>query len=759
MIITDRTITVRKGVSSINEPVVVYRGDYEIVLRFTIMNSKFKFMSRTNMIESEKASYAQLVILTPYGGNIFSAMTKCSEGAVAFVMTQEMLDQIEEVGLYSFQIRLFDVNKESRITIPPVEFGIEIREPIASEDHDNTVNLAVTGYASVRKSDPTDYIIENIINPNEENVGPTFDDNGDYNKNEWTIGKRISQGKLNKIEDAIDTINQNEKALGKKVTTNYNVLNSTKADKNEIFTMANMGQDVKEAMTGGSVAVVGKNAILSENIVNGQVTPEKLVMPLGSLTVYELPEILTTDIVPGNKRVKVGGIFIAHASNKHIALPYTEYDIPDGHYLVLDYKNQTISSMMWNEYSNQMTNDKYILFSNLDGELQSPIPLYQGVLNSIYNNSISAPLGALTVYELPEILTTDIVQGDKRVKVGGIFIAHTFDKFIELPYTEYDIPDGYYLVLDYKNQTISSMMWNEYPNQMTNDKYILFSNFAGELQSPIPSYQGILDNIYRPVTATGIEAKGIITVAKSGGQFTSISDAVASANSDSDNPVTIMVYPGVYNESVSVQGNKHISIIGMNKLTCILKDDSGQYDNAPLEIQGNAYIANMTFIATHDNDTITNVDSLRAYAVHADYSGEGTCEFNNCIMISKQNAALGSGLHTNQTLKIVNCELYSETPAESSMIKNGALFVHDGHGATNQKLIVKDSVIKSLHGCSHYLNGVYGTEMTAHFYNNVFWCDETGKDSIHLDRAIDGISANIKLSNDSFGNNTEVLNK
>ena len=43
---------------------------------------------------------------------------------------------------------------------------------------------------------------------------------------------------------------------------------SNKANKDEIFSMANMGQDIKEAMTGGSVAVVGKNTILTENIVN-----------------------------------------------------------------------------------------------------------------------------------------------------------------------------------------------------------------------------------------------------------------------------------------------------------------------------------------------------------------------------------------------------------------------------------------------------------------------------------------------------------
>lgn len=48
-----------------------------------------------------------------------------------------------------------------------------------------------------------------------------------------------------------------------------------KASKNEIFSMANMGQDIREAMTGGSVAIVGKNAVLTENIVDSQVTPTK----------------------------------------------------------------------------------------------------------------------------------------------------------------------------------------------------------------------------------------------------------------------------------------------------------------------------------------------------------------------------------------------------------------------------------------------------------------------------------------------------
>lgn len=219
MIFTDRTITVRKGESRIDEPIVVYRGDYELEVRFTILNSRFKFMSGTNMIESEKASYGQLAILTPYGGNIFSDIVRCNDGSVTFVLTAEMLNQIEEVGLYSFQIRLMDYTKESRVSIPPIEFGIEVREPIASEDHDNSVNNAIVGYS-----------IAKVVDGLNEYVPDTFDDDDNYNKTEWETGDRITEGKLNKIEDALDKINKNElkdkNELNRRITSNFNILTS-----------------------------------------------------------------------------------------------------------------------------------------------------------------------------------------------------------------------------------------------------------------------------------------------------------------------------------------------------------------------------------------------------------------------------------------------------------------------------------------------------------------------------------------------------
>lgn len=218
MIFTERVISVRKGVSSIDEPVILYRGDYEVEIRFTIINSRFKFIGKTNVIDSENAAYGQLAVLKPNGDSVFSEINECNNGGVNFILTKEMIDEINELGLYSFQIRLFDQSKESRASIPPVEYGIEIREPIVSEDHTNSVNESLVGYSIAKTT-----TIEDI-------PSDPFDVNGKYIKTEWETGDRITEGKLNKIEKALYAIDENcsndTETLSSQMTSNYNVLNS-----------------------------------------------------------------------------------------------------------------------------------------------------------------------------------------------------------------------------------------------------------------------------------------------------------------------------------------------------------------------------------------------------------------------------------------------------------------------------------------------------------------------------------------------------
>ena len=207
MIFTESTIKISNNVSKMDSTIVLYRGDKNVEIRFTILQSPFKYSNTvaTNVIESTNASFGQLVIKTPNDKPpIFSDVSATKEGTVLFTITKEMIDEIEELGNYTFQIRLMDENKQSRVTIPPVENGIEIKEPIAIED-DNTTNvvgLAKANYAVATLSDVDT---------------PTFDNNGKYNKTNWNDGDIITNASLNKIEDGIYTTNENVTATKKYV--------------------------------------------------------------------------------------------------------------------------------------------------------------------------------------------------------------------------------------------------------------------------------------------------------------------------------------------------------------------------------------------------------------------------------------------------------------------------------------------------------------------------------------------------------------
>ena len=211
MIFTESTIKISNNSAKMDSTIVLYRGDKNIEIRFTILQSPFKYSNTvaTNVIESTNASYGQLVIKTPNDKPpIFSDVSATKEGTVLFTITKEMIDEIEELGVYTFQIRLMDENKQSRVTIPPVENGIEIKEPIAIED-DNTTNvvgLAKANYAVATLSDT---------------VTPTFDDNGKYNKTNWNDGDIITNASLNKIEDGIYTTNENVTATKKYVDDRF----------------------------------------------------------------------------------------------------------------------------------------------------------------------------------------------------------------------------------------------------------------------------------------------------------------------------------------------------------------------------------------------------------------------------------------------------------------------------------------------------------------------------------------------------------
>lgn len=159
---------------------------------------------------------------------------------------------------------------------------------------------------------------------------------------------------------------------------------------------------------------------------------------------------------------------------------------------------------------------------------------------------------------------------------------------------------------------------------------------------------------------------GIITVAKSGGDYTTISEAVANANDSSDNPITIMLYPGTYDEHITLL-DRHISIIGVNRDTCIIRDDSGKYNNDPIKISGGVWrLENLTLISTHKNSgswtPSWTFPDLPSYALHIDNgSANGKGVVKNCYLYSENLNAIGAGTHNGENVRIENCVIVRNT--------------------------------------------------------------------------------------------------
>lgn len=99
--------------------------------------------------------------------------------------------------------------------------------------------------------------------------------------------KDITKGVEKKAADLEVKTTELRSDLDKKT----NELKIEKVNRNElsfkVWSMANMGQDIKEAMTGGSVAVVGKYGVLSENVAPKQITASKLNDNSSKAFIYE----------------------------------------------------------------------------------------------------------------------------------------------------------------------------------------------------------------------------------------------------------------------------------------------------------------------------------------------------------------------------------------------------------------------------------------------------------------------------------------
>lgn len=193
MIYIERTITIKKNQARIEQPIVLYKGDRNIELQFIIENNPFKYKAGTDV------TFGQLVIKRPKAAPIFSEPAKMSSSKVLFIVTGDMIDELEELGNYDFQIRLLNTDQSSRGSLPEVTGGIIIKEPLCEEA---TVNAT-----SVNDSNAYVMRANNTVMLALDDSDGIFDEEGNYNRTNWHGGDIITDVRLNRVEEALYQIN------------------------------------------------------------------------------------------------------------------------------------------------------------------------------------------------------------------------------------------------------------------------------------------------------------------------------------------------------------------------------------------------------------------------------------------------------------------------------------------------------------------------------------------------------------------------
>jgi hypothetical protein len=132
-------------------------------------------------------------------------------------------------------------------------------------------------------------------------------------------------------------------------------------------------------------------------------------------------------------------------------------------------------------------------------------------------------------------------------------------------------------------------------------------------------------------------------------------DAVNVA-SDGD---VIIVYPGEYEESVKLPSTKNISLIGTDKLRCIIWNDTCDYDTPPLWAC-TGVIKNLTVEARYDENKDYSGVTRQAYAFHLDQlwpsdHDKRKITVENCIFRSESAGCIGAGVDADGIIEIRNC--------------------------------------------------------------------------------------------------------
>ena len=304
------------------------------------------------------------------------------------------------------------------------------------------------------------------------------------------------------------------------------------------------------------------------------------------------------------------------------------------------------------------------------------------IINSISISCLSYGVGSIRIYEKIDNIVTLVKSIDFDTRVLGtntpkIEINYKAKKsYIGFVKTDGSIDFGSKNTFGFLNCTGKK---SEQSFDITEST--LFDNFSMKVL-----IENNKINIVTKEDLSNIQSNtnnSYIIVDKNGrGDYISIQEAINNYNG-----IPIFVRNGLYEEGRLECSDKNITIVGEDKYRTVVVNYGGLYGNDCL-YASNGTFSNMSFISEIKEGVTPPIGGKNgAYAVHVDSNNqaEGTCIFNDCIMISDFNASFGNGLRKNNTVELNNCDLISRQENRGQDYANGgmgALFTHNNHTGT-----------------------------------------------------------------------------
>ena len=121
-----------ENITQMDNDIILYRGNRNVFMVFTIENLLFGFKDFSTGYESPSPSHAYITLLSPLFEEIPLGKMPINDNKIVFSISELMIDEVVEVGDYTIVIDLYDTIEDSLLTIPPIENQLKVRDRITS---------------------------------------------------------------------------------------------------------------------------------------------------------------------------------------------------------------------------------------------------------------------------------------------------------------------------------------------------------------------------------------------------------------------------------------------------------------------------------------------------------------------------------------------------------------------------------------------------------------------------------------------------